>query len=145
MSHLPLLIAKKMEFDMWDTEINKVGEVKLAGKAVCQLQNVNVPQSLKGKVEKSARLIKTAGEKQGKAEHGQNRQNEENGNFVLRKPHYVLEYHSNTSFITLVPKKTDPLNLNLIGCITKTISKILARRLKPHMDNIISKEQTTFI
>ena len=33
MSHLPLLVAKKMEFDMWDTEINKVGEVKLAGKA----------------------------------------------------------------------------------------------------------------
>ena len=35
--------------------------------------------------------------------------------------------------------------INLIGSITKVISKTLARRLKPVMNKIISKEQTAFI
>lgn len=50
--------------------------------------------------------------------------------------HKVLNSGSNTSFISLIPKSKDPLNLteyrpiNLIGCITKIISKCLASRLK---------------
>ncbi|KAJ9545225.1 hypothetical protein OSB04_024932 [Centaurea solstitialis] len=58
---------------------------------------------------------------------------------------------SNSSFITLVPKVSDPLSLadyrpiNLIGCITKLISKILAERLKGVLNSIISHSQTAFI
>ena len=57
----------------------------------------------------------------------------------------------NSSFITLVPKVSDPLSLadyrpiNLIGCVTKVISKVLADRLKGALVSIISNSQTSFV
>ncbi|KAJ9537397.1 hypothetical protein OSB04_030130 [Centaurea solstitialis] len=58
---------------------------------------------------------------------------------------------SNSSFITLVPKVKDLLSLadyrpiNLIGCVTKVISKVLAERLKGVLDTVVSKNQTAFV
>lgn len=58
---------------------------------------------------------------------------------------------SNSSFITLIPKVSDPLTLgdyrpiNLIGCINKVISKVLAERLKAVLNTVISNTQTAFI
>ncbi|KAJ9542202.1 LOW QUALITY PROTEIN: hypothetical protein OSB04_028708 [Centaurea solstitialis] len=58
---------------------------------------------------------------------------------------------SNSSFITLIPKVSDPLTLddyrpiNLIGCINKIISKVLAERLKCVLSSVISNTQTAFI
>ncbi|KAJ9567589.1 hypothetical protein OSB04_003555 [Centaurea solstitialis] len=58
---------------------------------------------------------------------------------------------SNSSFITLVPKVRDPLSLadfrpiNLNGCISKVVSKVLAERLKDVLDSVISSSQSAFI
>lgn len=57
----------------------------------------------------------------------------------------------NASFITLVPKIQDPIlmcnfrPISLIGCLYKTISKILAERLKKVIHLVVSRVQTTFI
>lgn len=57
----------------------------------------------------------------------------------------------NASFITLVPKVADPVNLNnfrpisLISSIYKVISKILAERLKKVIPSVVSEVQTAFI
>ncbi|XP_035830909.1 uncharacterized protein LOC110866871 [Helianthus annuus] len=56
-----------------------------------------------------------------------------------------------SSFITLILKNKDPVGLrqyrtiNLNGVISKTISKILANRLKRVIGTIISKNQTAFL
>ncbi|KAK9055104.1 hypothetical protein SSX86_026184 [Deinandra increscens subsp. villosa] len=56
-----------------------------------------------------------------------------------------------SSFIHLVPKVADPSSLrdyrpiSLIGCISKVISKVLANRIKPVMDSIISESQMAFL
>ncbi|KAJ9567980.1 hypothetical protein OSB04_003946 [Centaurea solstitialis] len=58
---------------------------------------------------------------------------------------------SNSSFISLIPKVSDPLSLddyrpiNLIGCVNKIISKVLAERLKCVLGTVISNTQTAFI
>ncbi|KAL4555405.1 hypothetical protein LXL04_038023 [Taraxacum kok-saghyz] len=65
--------------------------------------------------------------------------------------HKTLNGGCNSSFITLVPKIANPLNLpdfrpiNLIGCITKIISKTLAERLKTVIGKVVGKEQLGFI
>lgn len=57
----------------------------------------------------------------------------------------------NSSFITLIPKVNDPLDLgdyrpiNLIGCLYKVIAKILASRLKMVVDSVINDVQSTYI
>jgi len=57
----------------------------------------------------------------------------------------------NASFITLVPKKQTPLDLDdyipisLVGCVYKIISKILANRLKTVLPKIIDNTQSAFI
>lgn len=57
----------------------------------------------------------------------------------------------NASFIALIPKVKDPQSLNeyrpisLIGCVYKTVAKILANRLKEVLPNIIDERQTAFI
>ncbi|XP_035838746.1 uncharacterized protein LOC118486418 [Helianthus annuus] len=54
----------------------------------------------------------------------------------------TIEAGCSSSFITLIPKSKDPVGLrdyrpiNLIGVISKTISKILANRLKKAYDNV---------
>ncbi|KAJ9557688.1 hypothetical protein OSB04_012302 [Centaurea solstitialis] len=71
-------------------------------------------------------------------------------NFLRRTSLYIYP-GSNSSFITFVPKVNDPLSLsdyrpiNLIGCISKVISKVLEERLKQVMDTIISTSQTAFL
>ncbi|KAI3506473.1 hypothetical protein L1887_28832 [Cichorium endivia] len=77
-------------------------------------------------------------------------------NDVLRLMKYFevmghLEIGCNSSFITLVPKVKDPLNLSdyrpisLIGCTYKIIAKTLANRLKRVIGNSIDEVQTAFI
>jgi len=57
----------------------------------------------------------------------------------------------NASFIALLPKVSEPQNLNdyrpisLIGCIYKIVAKILANRLKKVMPFIIDERQSAFI
>ncbi|KAJ9546920.1 hypothetical protein OSB04_019463 [Centaurea solstitialis] len=63
----------------------------------------------------------------------------------------LINPNSNASFVTLVPKLNDPLSLadyrpiNLIGCVTKVITKVLAERLKKVINSVISCNQTAFI
>lgn len=57
----------------------------------------------------------------------------------------------NASFIALIPKVQDPQSLNqyrpisLIGSIYKIVAKLLGRRLKRVMPDIIDERQTAFI
>ncbi|KAJ9561194.1 hypothetical protein OSB04_006354 [Centaurea solstitialis] len=57
----------------------------------------------------------------------------------------------NASFIALVPKKVDPIEIidfrpiSLIGCYYKCIAKLLANRLVKVMGRVISGNQTAFI
>ncbi|GJX74403.1 transposon TX1 uncharacterized [Tanacetum coccineum] len=57
----------------------------------------------------------------------------------------------NASFIVLVPKNSDPIDLSdyrpisLIGCMYKVLSKLLASRLSRVICNMISPNQTTFL
>jgi len=54
----------------------------------------------------------------------------------------------NATFITLIPKKDNPSNLNefrpisLVGCVYKILSKIIANRLKKVLPNIIDVNQS---
>ncbi|XP_058733064.1 uncharacterized protein LOC131604651 [Vicia villosa] len=56
-----------------------------------------------------------------------------------------------SSFLTLVPKASNPLGLEeyrpicLVGCIYKVISKLLACRLKKVLNPIISNRQSAFV
>ncbi|KAJ9556592.1 hypothetical protein OSB04_011206 [Centaurea solstitialis] len=65
--------------------------------------------------------------------------------------HNNINSGSNSSFITLIPKIKDPQSLadyrpiNLIGCVSKVIAKVLAERLKNVVGSVISNSQTTFI
>ncbi|GKB24357.1 putative RNA-directed DNA polymerase, eukaryota, reverse transcriptase zinc-binding domain protein [Tanacetum coccineum] len=58
---------------------------------------------------------------------------------------------ANSSFITLIPKITNPIHIkdyrpiSLIGIHYKIIAKILANRLSVVIDKLISHEQTSFI
>ncbi|KAJ9564655.1 hypothetical protein OSB04_000621 [Centaurea solstitialis] len=64
---------------------------------------------------------------------------------------HLINPGSNSSFITLVPKIKDPITLadyrpiNLVGCVSKVISKVLAERVKFVLDSVVSKNQTGFI
>ncbi|GKB55633.1 RNA-directed DNA polymerase, eukaryota, reverse transcriptase zinc-binding domain protein [Tanacetum coccineum] len=57
----------------------------------------------------------------------------------------------NSSFITLIPKKDNPMNvkdyhpISLIGIQYKVLAKILANRLASVIDSVISNEQSAFI
>lgn len=75
---------------------------------------------------------------------------------VLR---FIDEFHANgiiprganASFITLIPKVSDPHCLNdfrpilLIGCVYKIVAKLLANRVKRVMPSIIDECQSAFI
>lgn len=56
-----------------------------------------------------------------------------------------------SSFITLIPKKTNPTLLDdyqpicLVGCLYQAISKLLAARLKRVLDPIISISESAFV
>lgn len=57
----------------------------------------------------------------------------------------------NSTFLSLIPKKIDPLSLDdfraisLVGCQYKIRGKLLAERLKTTMADLISDNQTTFV
>ncbi|XP_071727348.1 uncharacterized protein [Rutidosis leptorrhynchoides] len=57
----------------------------------------------------------------------------------------------NASFITVVPKKVDPISLNeyrpisLIGSFYKVVAKILSNRLRKVIPNLVGFEQSAFI
>lgn len=63
----------------------------------------------------------------------------------------VISRGVGSSFITLVPKVNDPVDLgeyrpiNLIGVVSKVISKVLANRLKKVIDSLISETQSAFV
>ncbi|KAM0062164.1 putative RNA-directed DNA polymerase [Helianthus debilis subsp. tardiflorus] len=65
--------------------------------------------------------------------------------------HVKLSRGCNSSFITLVQNVTNPQlisefqPINLIGCIMKLVSKILAKRLKKVMGFLVSDTQTAYI
>lgn len=62
-----------------------------------------------------------------------------------------FEVGCNSSFISLIPKVSDPLTLkdyrpiNLVGCLYKVLSKVLANRLKKVLNKIISPSQTAYV
>ncbi|XP_028074760.1 uncharacterized protein LOC114277115 [Camellia sinensis] len=62
-----------------------------------------------------------------------------------------LAYRMNSSFITLIPKKVNALNLNeyrpisLIRSIYKLLSKVLISKLKPVLLEVISETQSAFL
>jgi hypothetical protein len=71
----------------------------------------------------------------------------------------MTEFHTNDrivkgvncTFIVLIPKKKNPVNLSdfrpisLIRCIYKVISKVLANRLKKVIGSVVSETQSAFI
>ena len=63
----------------------------------------------------------------------------------------VIDKGCNASFSTLIPKLQDPISISdfrpisLIGCLYKTISKILAERRKKVIHLVVSPVQTSFI
>lgn len=65
--------------------------------------------------------------------------------------HGRLVKGSNSSFIVLIPKKDGACDLNhfrpisLIGSLYKVITKVLAKRLKMVMSNLISDSQSAFV
>lgn len=72
--------------------------------------------------------------------------------FVLHfKRHDTFSFGCNASFITLIPKIKDPLLLgdyrpiNLIGCMYKIVSKILASRLKQVVGSVVGEVQSAYI
>ena len=65
--------------------------------------------------------------------------------------HSVLERSMNASFLTLIPKKCNVVNINdfrpisLLGSVYKLLSKVLANRLRMVLDNLISETQNSFV
>ena len=57
----------------------------------------------------------------------------------------------NSTFIALIPKTDSPISFNdfrpisLCNCLYKIISKIIANRLKPILQHIISSNQSAFL
>ena len=62
-----------------------------------------------------------------------------------------FERSLNASFLSLIPKKNNALNIkdfrpiSLVGSIYKLLSKVLANRLRRVMDNLISELQNSFV
>ena len=65
--------------------------------------------------------------------------------------HSVFEQSLNASFLTLIPKKSNAVNIldfhpiNLVGSVYKLLSKVLANRLRAVLDNLISEIQNSFV
>ncbi|XP_028074762.1 uncharacterized protein LOC114277117 [Camellia sinensis] len=62
-----------------------------------------------------------------------------------------ITYGINSSFITLISKLVNPINLSnyrpisLVGSLYKILAKVLVHRMKPIMPSIIGETQTAFI
>ena len=65
--------------------------------------------------------------------------------------HSVFERSMNASFLTLIPKKCNAVNIkdfrpiSLVGSVYKLLSKVLANRLRAVLDNLISETQNSFV
>ena len=65
--------------------------------------------------------------------------------------HSVFERSMNASFLTLIPKKCNVVNIkdfrpiSLVGSVYKLLSKVLANKLRAVLDNLISKTQNLFV
>ena len=65
--------------------------------------------------------------------------------------HFVFERSLNASFLILIPKKSNAVNImdfrpiSLVGSVYKLLSKVLANRLRAVLDNLISKSQNSFV
>ncbi|KAM0029767.1 putative RNA-directed DNA polymerase [Helianthus debilis subsp. tardiflorus] len=77
------------------------------------------------------------------------------GDFMSLFQHFFAAEQLNngcmSSFLALIPKRTDPGGLHeyrpisLIGCINKIVSKVLVNRLKSVIHKLVSKEQSGFL
>ena len=71
--------------------------------------------------------------------------------FVYFHWHSVFEQSLNASFLTLIPKKSNVVNIldfrpiNLVGSVYKLLFKVLANRLRAILDNLISEIQNSFV
>ena len=65
--------------------------------------------------------------------------------------HYVFEWSMNASFLTLIPKKCNAVNIkdfhpiSLVGSVYKLLSRVLANRLRVVLDNLIFETQNLFV
>ena len=63
----------------------------------------------------------------------------------------MFERSMNISFLTLIPKKCNAINIkdfcpiSLVGSVYKLLSKVLANRLRVVLDNLISETQNSFV
>ena len=62
-----------------------------------------------------------------------------------------FEWSLNASFLSLIPKKNNALNIrdylpiSLVGSVYKLLSKVLANRLRTVLDKLISESQNSFV
>ena len=65
--------------------------------------------------------------------------------------HSAFKRSMNVSFLTLIPKKCNVVNIkdfhpiSLVGSVYKLLSKVLANRLRAVLDNLIFETQNSFI
>ena len=65
--------------------------------------------------------------------------------------HSMFERSMNASFLTLIPKMCNVINIkdfrpiSLLGSVYKLLSKVLANRLRMVLDNLISETQNSFV
>ena len=65
--------------------------------------------------------------------------------------HSVFEQSLNASFLTLIPKKCNAINIkefcpiSLVASVYKLLSKVLANSLRVVLDNLISETQNSFV
>lgn len=70
---------------------------------------------------------------------------------AIQKGHVFKFRLLNTAFITLLPKKADPIQvkdyrpISLIHSFTKLVAKIMANRLAPLLPNLVSMNQSPFV
>ena len=63
----------------------------------------------------------------------------------------MFERSMNASFLTLIPKKCNAVNIkdfctiSLVGSVYKLLSKVLANRLRAVLDNLIFDSQNSFV
>ena len=63
----------------------------------------------------------------------------------------IFEKSLNATFLCLIPKKTNAINIkdfrpiSLVGSLYKLLSKVLAHRLRCVLDKLISNSQNSFV
>ena len=71
--------------------------------------------------------------------------------FAYFHRHSGFERSMNASFITLIPKKCNAINIkdfcpiSLVSSVYKLLSKVLANRLRVVLDKLISETQNAFV